>query len=111
MPKTLFSLIILWSTVFINLSCTSSENSDNFKQGFAPVKKIVDGDTFWLDDGSVKGIKIRLIGVDAPESRKTFRKEIGFFGKEAKAFLKNILAGKNVKQNTMLINLINIIEP
>ena len=29
----------------------------------------------------------RLIGIDAPESRKTFKKEIAYFGKEAKAYL------------------------
>ena len=41
------------------------------------VTKVVDGDTFWVDDGSEKGLKIRFIGVDAPESRRTGRKEIG----------------------------------
>jgi micrococcal nuclease len=30
------------------------------------VTKVVDGDTFWVDNGSPKGLKIRLIGVDAP---------------------------------------------
>jgi micrococcal nuclease len=57
----------------------------------------VDGDTFWADDGTSKGVKIRLIGVDAPESRKTFKKEVGYFGKEAKAYLTNLLIGKSVR--------------
>lgn len=97
MSKTFFSLIILWATLLISLTYCTGENTDNLKQEFALVKKIVDGDTFWIDDGSFKGIKVRLIGVDAPESRKTFRKEIGYFGKEAKAFLKNMIDGKNLK--------------
>ena len=36
---------------------------------FYKVKKIADGDTFWIDNGTHKGEKIRLIGIDAPESR------------------------------------------
>lgn len=64
---------------------------------YLSIKKIVDGDTFWVDDGTEKGLKIRLIGVDAPESRKTFKKEVGFYGKEAKAYLTSLLKGKKVK--------------
>jgi len=33
------------------------------------VSRVVDGDTFWVDDGSEKGLKVRLIGIDAPEPR------------------------------------------
>jgi micrococcal nuclease len=65
--------------------------------GFLAVKKVVDGDTFWVDNGSPKGLKIRLIGVDAPESRKVFRKKVGFYGKEAKTYLINLLQNKRVK--------------
>ena len=38
------------------------------------VTKVVNGDTFWIDDGKKKGRKVRLIGVDAPETRRTARK-------------------------------------
>lgn len=38
------------------------------EQTFYPVKWVSDGDTFWIDDGSENGKKIRLIGIDAPES-------------------------------------------
>lgn len=64
---------------------------------FYPVKKVVDGDTFWIADGSKKGRKIRLLGIDAPESRKTGRKEIGYYGAEAKAYLKQRLEGQEVR--------------
>ncbi len=64
---------------------------------YLTVTRVVDGDTFWADNGTEKGMKIRLIGVDAPESRKTGKKEIGYYGKEAKVYLKNLLHGKLVK--------------
>jgi micrococcal nuclease len=38
-----------------------------------------------------------LIGIDAPESRKTFKKEVGYFGKEDKTYLTNLLSGKSVR--------------
>lgn len=38
-----------------------------------------------------------MIGVDAPESRTTFKKEVGYFGKEAKTYLTNLLSGKSVR--------------
>ncbi len=82
----------------LNISCsTSNKNNKEAIEGYLLVKKVVDGDTFWANDHTLKGLKIRLIGVDAPESRKTFRKEVGHYGKEAKAFLKNLIDGKNVK--------------
>ena len=92
--KTISIVVLL----FFLISCRlNTEDNKEAAEGYLPVKKVVDGDTFWIDDGSSKGVKIRLIGVDAPESRKTYQKEIGFFGKEAKIFLGNMLAEKNVK--------------
>lgn len=97
--------IILLISIF-NASCNSgsgkrnsdkSDNSSSVQDGFLLVTKVVDGDTFWADDGTSKGLKIRLIGVDAPESRKTFKKEVGYFGKEAKTYLTNLLSGKSVR--------------
>jgi micrococcal nuclease len=61
------------------------------------VSKVVDGDTFWINDGSTKGKKIRLIGVDAPETRNTGKKKAGYFGPESKKYLGTMLAGKKVR--------------
>lgn len=61
------------------------------------VSKIVDGDTFWIINAKGQEEKIRLIGVDAPESRKTGKKEIGYYGKESKAYLTQILTGNKVR--------------
>ena len=97
--------IILLISVF-NASCNSGSGKRNVdkidysltaQDGFLLVKKVVDGDTFWADDGTSKGLKIRLIGVDAPESRRAFKKEVGYFGKEAKTYLTNLLSGKSVR--------------
>jgi len=64
---------------------------------FFSVTKVVDGDTFWIDDGSEKGLKVRLIGVDAPESRNTGNKTIGYYGKEASDYLKSLIGGRKVR--------------
>jgi micrococcal nuclease len=104
MMKRVIAIILLISV--FNASCNSgsgkrnavkTDSSETAQDGFLLVTKVVDGDTFWADDETSKGIKVRLIGVDAPESRKTFKKEIGYFGKEAKAYLANLLDGKSVR--------------
>lgn len=76
-------------------SCYSRSGRDSLS-GYMPIKKFVDGDTFWVDDGSVKGLKIRLIGVDTPETVDP-RKPVEFYGKEASNYVKNILTGKKVR--------------
>ncbi|MCD8540481.1 MAG: thermonuclease family protein, partial [Leadbetterella sp.] len=85
---------MLLSFFFLLLSCVEQPTTDS---SYFKVKKVVDGDTFWLYDGSEKGLKVRLIGVDAPESRKTGNKDVGYYGKEAKTYLTNLLSGKNVR--------------
>ncbi len=64
------------------------------------VTRVVDGDTFWADDGSPKGMKIRLTGIDAPESRRSFRKEAGYFGAASKAYLTKLLQNRKVTLET-----------
>jgi micrococcal nuclease len=93
MLKVLQSFL-LFAFVIVHISC-HSESKGN--KDLLAVMRIIDGDTFVVYGGSKKGEKIRLIGVDAPESRKTFNKEIGFYGKEAKLYLTKLLKGKRVK--------------
>lgn len=104
MMQRIIAFILLIS--IFNASCNSgsgkrnadkTDSSGSVQDGFLLVTKVVDGDTFWADDGTSKGLKIRLIGIDAPESRKTFKKEVGYFGKEAKTYLTNLLIGKSVR--------------
>lgn len=61
------------------------------------VTRVVDGDTFRVDNGSGKEIKIRLIGVDAPEPRNNGRKLKGYFGAESTAYLTKLLDGKTIR--------------
>jgi micrococcal nuclease len=67
------------------------------KNALLPVSKVVDGDTFWVINSRGEEEKIRLIGVNTPESRNTGRTKIQYFGKEATAFAKKTLTGKRVR--------------
>ena len=96
MMKSRLIILLILSLSILDLSCNSSRDRGN-PSGYMDVTKVVDGDTFWADDGSEKGIKIRLIGVDAPESRNTGQKKIGYYGQQSKEFLTKLLANKNVR--------------
>jgi len=59
------------------------------------VSRVVDGDTIEVTKKGVKE-KVRLIGVNTPETVDP-RKKVECFGKEASAYAKEILIGKQVK--------------
>jgi micrococcal nuclease len=61
------------------------------------VTKVSDGDTFWVSYPSGKEEKIRLIGINTPESRRTGRTEMEYFGKEAAAYARKLLLNKQVR--------------
>ena len=56
--------------------------------------KVVDGDTIWVDNNG-KCQKIRMIGMDTPETVDP-RKPVQCFGLEASAQAKTILGGQSV---------------
>jgi micrococcal nuclease len=56
------------------------------------VVRVVDGDTLLLDGNE----RVRLIGVDTPESVDP-RRPVEHFGKEASAFLRRMAEGKRVR--------------
>jgi micrococcal nuclease len=56
------------------------------------VKRVIDGDTIQLSNGK----KVRLIGVDTPETKHP-RKPVEYFGKEASAFTRKMVEGKQVR--------------
>lgn len=60
-------------------------------KGEYQVEKVVDGDTVHLNDG----IKVRLIGVDAPEKTGGLR-DRECFGDEATQFVEEAISGKQV---------------
>ena len=92
MLKTQHFLHLLFF-ILVSISHLAAQTSGKWYQ----VSKVVDGDTFWIINAKGENEKIRLIGVDAPESRKTGKKDIGFYGKESKAYLEQILTGRKVR--------------
>lgn len=53
--------------------------------------KIVDGDTFWVLNHTGQKLKVRLIGIDAPETRNAFKKRKHPFGLASKEYLDDML--------------------
>lgn len=90
--------ILVLLLVACNMHTASDANLDDKDKSekYYTVTRVIDGDTFWIEDTSGNREKIRLIGIDAPESRKTKHKEVQYYGKEAKVFLKKYLLGKKV---------------
>lgn len=60
------------------------------------VFKVVDGDTFHCLDENNNKLKIRLIGIDAPETQNRFKKKKGYYGIEAKEYLTDLILEKEV---------------
>jgi micrococcal nuclease len=56
------------------------------------VKRVIDGDTILLANGE----RVRLIGVDTPETKHP-QKPVERFGKEAYLFTKKMVEGKEVR--------------
>ena len=59
---------------------------------FDVVERVVDGDTLLLQSGE----RVRLIGVDTPETKHP-SKPVQYFGKEASAFTRRIVERKRVR--------------
>jgi endonuclease YncB( thermonuclease family) len=60
------------------------------------VEHVSDGDTFTVKDASGKEYKVRLIGVDTPESVSPDERKNVPFGKTASDFTKKMLLGKKI---------------
>ena len=67
-------------------------------QGPYTVFKVVDGDTIWVDNNGQR-MKIRMIGLDTPETVDP-RKPVQCFGREASAQANTILGGQSVYLET-----------
>lgn len=61
-------------------------------QDWVKVKRVIDGDTILL----VNGERVRLIGVDTPETKHP-QKPVQRFGQEASLFTKGMVEGKEVR--------------
>lgn len=88
-------LLIVFSIGILLTGCATSENQpvnpDFSDMEKGTVKRVVDGDTFVLSTGE----RVRMIGVDAPESVKP-NSPVEYYGEEASAFTKEMLTGKTI---------------
>ena len=75
-----FAFLIL----FLSASCSNSQT--------LRCTRVIDGDTIILNNGE----RVRLIGVDTPETKHP-RKPVEYYGKEASAFTKKMIEGKEVR--------------
>lgn len=91
MLKVFFSLFI--GLILFNPKPALSQQ----KTGLLAISKFVDGDTFWVINQKGQNEKIRLIGINTPEARRTGRTEVEYFGKEASDYVKKILIGRKVR--------------
>ena len=94
-------LLILMMFVVVNCKEKPSPSAistsvANSSREYRKVYIVIDGDTFWMKDQGGQTEKIRFIGIDAPECRKSAHKDIQRFGKESKDFLVGFLKGKKV---------------
>ena len=71
------------------LSPSSALASDRCE--YMEVSRVIDGDTVVLKDGQ----RVRLLGIDTPESTDP-RRPVQFFGLEAKQFLRRLIEHKTV---------------
>jgi micrococcal nuclease len=81
----------------ILLSLDSAEAQKNSSDRYYSVLRIIDGDTFRVKDGSPKGMIIRVIGVDAPETRNTGHKLKSKFGSVSTEYLRKLIDGKRIR--------------
>jgi micrococcal nuclease len=80
-PSLKFRFLLIFS--FALLSFLAPSGFAQQKTSLLQVHKLVDGDTFWVLDERGAEVKVRLIGINTPEARRTGRREIEYFGKEA----------------------------
>jgi micrococcal nuclease len=99
--KKLFGLFLTFVFI-IGLQHPESSKADDQSSSkkFYVVTKVSDGDTFWVEKPNGTKEKIRLIGIDAPESRNTGQKKKGHYGIEAKNYLTRLILNKKVRLET-----------
>lgn len=86
----------IFEALGIETSTKTSEKNTSAIDGEYEVVSITDGDTFEINYNGTK-TKVRLIGVDTPESVHPNSKKNNEYGKQASNYTKSLLEGKTVK--------------
>src|SRR5690554_2425927 len=94
MRNPVYKISILLSFFILFGACQSKSRARKELTWYS-VSRVVDGDTFIIDDGSEKGKRVRLIGVDTPETVHP-RKPVEYYGREASDYVKNVLANQRI---------------
>jgi micrococcal nuclease len=93
------AVVVLILTVVITrlLTPTGSDHDRYHNKTFTCIQ-VVDGDTIdiGIPDGKYQNTRIRLWGVDTPETSKSPQGE-GYFGPQAKEFTRSLVDGKQVR--------------
>lgn len=90
-------LVVISTLILLSFACAYfSEVLDaplkvKVKNDFYHVSEVVDGDTFWVQQQDGQTFKVRLIGIDAPETKNVFNKRKHPFGEISKKYLDDLL--------------------
>lgn len=86
----------MFEALGIKTNTKTSIQTDQAIDGEYEVVSVTDGDTFEINYNGTK-TKVRLIGVDTPESVHPNSKKNNEYGEEASKYTKSLLEGKTVK--------------
>lgn len=86
----------IFEALGIETSTKTSSQKSSAIVGEYEVVSVTDGDTFQINYNGTK-TKVRLIGVDTPESVHPDSKKNNEYGKQASNYTKSLLEGKTVK--------------
>jgi micrococcal nuclease len=92
-----------WLFIIVFLAACQSPSrkkkghSTNPNTATSTVTYVVDGDTFYMNDSTGHNLKVRLIGIDAPETRNNAHGPKGLYAQEAKAWLKERILGQTIR--------------
>lgn len=97
MRKSQGSIPILVLTGLLPSGCQQASQRQPAETGFSDgiyrVEEVIDGDTFTINGGE----KVRLIGLDAPETPESYKQRNFHYGVEAKAYLKELIGEGSVR--------------
>ena len=108
--KKIFSVFILMPLLFLSALAAASYGQDVMRTVTGTVVKISDGDTIHLNTPEQTKLKVRLYGIDAPETDKInnhtrrISKTGQPYGEEAKNALENKIRGRQVKLDILDID-------